>query len=109
MDQASTQPLESHQAEQARHNHLHVLYWALALLPFLYVLSYGPAVKLERLGLISGRLVKLDRLVLISGRPVEIIYRPVILMAETSTPFSNFLTWYVIRVWGCKWAVDYSP
>jgi hypothetical protein len=84
-----TQQLETQQAEQPRPSKLHGLYWALALLPFLYVLSIGPAAKLEDAGVLPESLV-------------AAVYSPVGLIADHSKGFGKLMLWYLHDVWHCN-------
>jgi hypothetical protein len=89
MDHQSAQQVESRQAYSARHSHLYGLYWAILLLPVLYVLSIGPAAKLADVGVVSDSIV-------------ETVYRPLVLATKHSNTFRKAMFWYLHDLWRCK-------
>jgi hypothetical protein len=55
---------------------------------FLYVLSIGPAVKMERSSILNGQII-------------TAVYAPLGFLAEHCPPLQRFIDWYVYDVWRC--------
>lgn len=60
---------------------------ALALVALLYVLSVGPAAKLNKMGIVSGK--------------CAMFYRPLSKLVDRSPAADRFFTWYIGRLWRC--------
>jgi hypothetical protein len=74
-------------SEQARGGlHVSWIVWAVPTLLILYVLSIGPAARLQEAGIISWRVT-------------AIMYRPIDLFCARFDPTGRFYIWYVYDVW----------
>jgi hypothetical protein len=80
------QPGTAHTNRGSLGRHVWVTTWVVVILPLLYFLSVGPALKLKDRGIISESVVLT-------------IYAPLFQCAESSPPFRKIFIWYVCNVW----------
>jgi hypothetical protein len=94
MDQAGTGVQEAERACQEQQHGSTGLRWLVggAALLVVYILSVGPAAKMDAKLHRSGKHPRTERV-------MEVVYSPLAFLAERCPPAGRFLAWYLRDVW----------